>query len=91
MKQLILMQILKVNILGLLNITLNYTLKNTVAVPAQNADSGILKNATIAVPLNYLSNFWRSIEMLLINCRVELRVIWAKHCFVCSWLSKPKR
>ena len=26
----------------------------------------------IAVPLKYLSNFWRSLEMPLINCRVEL-------------------
>ena len=25
--------------------------------------NGILKNATIAVPLKYLSNFWRSLEM----------------------------
>ena len=26
----------------------------------------------IAVPLKYLSNFWRSFEMPLINCKVEL-------------------
>ena len=26
----------------------------------------------IAVPLKYLSNFWRSLEMPLINCKVEL-------------------
>ena len=26
----------------------------------------------IAVPLKYLSNFWRSLEILLINCKVEL-------------------
>ena len=26
----------------------------------------------IAVPLEYLSNFWRSLEMPLINCKVEL-------------------
>ena len=35
---------------------------NTVAKPA-NAANGILKNVTIAVPLKYLSNFWRSIEL----------------------------
>ena len=34
----------------------------------------ILKNTTIAVPLKYLSNFWRSFEMLLINCKVELKL-----------------
>ena len=31
---------------------------------ANNAN-GILKNATIAVPLKYLSNFWRSLKHLL--------------------------
>ena len=39
----------------------------------------ILKNATIAVPLKYLSNFWRSLEMLLINCKVELKLKWTKY------------
>ena len=42
--------------------------------------NGILKNPTIAVPLKYLSHFWRSLEMSLINCRVELKVKWTKHC-----------
>ena len=26
----------------------------------------------IAIPLKYLSNFWRSLEMPLINCKIEL-------------------
>ena len=29
-------------------------------------NNGILKNVTIAVPLTYLSNFWRSFKMPLI-------------------------
>ena len=33
--------------------------------------NGILNSATIAVLLKYLSNFWRSLEMPLINCKVE--------------------
>ena len=32
--------------------------------------NGILKNSTLAVPLKYLSNCWRSFEILLINCKV---------------------
>ena len=47
---------------------------------ADNAANGILKNATIGVPLKYLSNFWRSLEMPLINCKVELKLRWSKHC-----------
>ena len=38
----------------------------------------ILKNATIAVPLKYLSNFWWSLEMPLINCKVEFKL--TKYC-----------
>ena len=40
----------------------------------------ILKNATIAVPLKHLSNFWRSLEMSLINCKIELKLKWTKYC-----------
>ena len=37
-----------------------------------------------AVPLKYLSNFWRSLEMLLINCKVELSLTWAPICVLCN-------
>ena len=42
--------------------------------------NGILRNATIAAPLKYLSNFWRSLEMPLINCQVELKLKWTNNC-----------
>ena len=32
------------------------------------------------MPLKYLDNFWRSIEVLLINCKVELKLKWSKYC-----------
>ena len=34
----------------------------------------------IAVPLKYLSNFWRSLETPLINCKVELSLICIDSC-----------
>ena len=34
----------------------------------------------IAVTLKYLSTFWRSLEMLLINCKVELPLPWDPNC-----------
>ena len=45
-----------------------------------NGANGILKNGTKAVPLKYLSNFWRSPELPLINCKLELRLKWTKLC-----------
>ena len=32
------------------------------------------------VPLKYLSIFWRTLEMLLINCEVSLQLKWSKNC-----------
>ena len=40
----------------------------------------VLRDATTAVPLQYLSRFWRSLEILLINCKVELKLKWITHC-----------
>ena len=37
-------------------------------------------NVKIAVPLKYLSNFFRSLEMLLINCKIKLNLTWKKEC-----------
>ena len=34
----------------------------------------------IAVPLKYLSNFWRSLEIPLINCKIELSLILIENC-----------
>ena len=30
--------------------------------------------------LKYQSYFWRSLEIPLINCKVELKLRWTKHC-----------
>ena len=38
----------------------------------------------IAIPLKYLSSFWRSLEMPLINCKIELSLKWYKNCILSS-------
>ena len=46
-----------------------------------NAENNGTKNGVkIAVPLKYLSNFWRSLEMPLITCKVELSLKWHERC-----------
>ena len=35
------------------------------------------KNVWIMVPLKCLSNFWRTLEMLLINCEIHLFLAWS--------------
>ena len=39
------------------------------------------KNETeIVIPLKYLSNFWWSLNLPLINCEVEIILTWTKNC-----------
>ena len=41
------------------------------------------KNKTeVVIPLKHLSNFWRSLNILLINCEVELILTWSKNCLL---------
>ena len=49
---------------------------------AADADgNGIsLKNIKIDVPLKYLSDFFRSLEMPLINCKIHLKLNWNNNC-----------
>ena len=38
-------------------------------------------NVKVAVPLKYLSNFFRSLEMPLINCKIKLNLTWKKNVY----------
>ena len=45
----------------------------------------ITKNVEIIVSLKYLSNFWRTFEMPLINCKNNLDLNWSeKHLIVAT-------
>ena len=48
----------------------HYKAKHYIIGNTEN--DGTKNGVKIAVPLKYLSNFWRSLEMPLINCKVEL-------------------
>ena len=43
---------------------------------------GTKEGLKIAAPVKYLSNFWRSLEMPLINCKVELSLEWYERCLL---------
>ena len=49
----------------------------------QTGDNGT-KNVEILVPLKYLSNFWRTLEMSLINCEIMFTLIWSTNCVIVS-------
>ena len=53
---------------------------NLIPNPKYDANK-VGKNETeIAIPLKYLSNFWRTLDIPLINCEVEIILTWTKNC-----------
>ena len=58
----------------------SFKYKSSFFKPLTAADNGVFKDVEIAVPLKYLSNFWRSLEMPLINCKTHLQINWTKNC-----------
>ena len=57
-----------------------------------NTEANETKNGVkIAVPLKYLSNFWRSLEMSLINCKIELSLKWHERCLLTAATSATFR
>ena len=53
---------------------------NEVDNPNYDANKVGKNKAEIIIPLKHLSNFWRSLNILLINCEVELILTWTKNC-----------
>ena len=59
------------------NLTDSFNFK--VKFTGQTENNGT-KDVEIMVPLKYLSNFWRTLEMPLINCEVNLILTWSSTC-----------
>ena len=49
-------------------------------IMALSKETQRLKSLEIVVPLKYLSNFWRNLDMTLINCEVSLTLTWSENC-----------
>ena len=63
------------------NLTNSFNFK--AKIPGQTGDDET-KNVEIMVPLKYLSNFWRTLDMPLINCEVNLILTWSSTCVIVS-------
>ena len=67
--------------------------KNKITGNTYNVDAGaqgydVNKNGTqkieLAIPLKYLGNFWRALNIPLISCEVFLELKWNKNCVITS-------
>ena len=53
------------------------------------AHNNLTKNdVKVVAPLKHLSNFWRSLNIPLINCEVELILNWFKNCVLIDKLTR---
>ena len=59
----------------------NYKTSNTGKLEDKNVEKD---DAEIVVPLKYSSNFWRTLDIPLINCEVSLTLTWSKICVITS-------
>ena len=49
-----------------------------------NANKNDTQKVELAIPLKYLGNFWRALNIPLINCEVSLELKWNKNCVITS-------
>ena len=55
-----------------------------VANPNYDANNSAKKSIELAIPLTYLGNFWKALDIPLINCEVSLELKWNKTCVITS-------
>ena len=50
----------------------------------KGTDNNNVNNVKLVVPLKYVSTFFRSLEMPLVNCKMDLELTWHKDCMISS-------
>ena len=56
--------------------------KSKIKITGKTPNNNNVNDVEIMVPLKYLSNFWRTLEMPLINCEVKLDLTWSSTCVI---------
>ena len=56
--------------------------KSKTKITGKTPNNDNEEDVEIMVPLKYLSNFWRTLEMPLINCEVNLILTWSSTCVI---------
>ena len=67
------------------NLRNSESFKSKIKTTGNTPADGNTKDVEIIVPLKYLSNFWRTLEMPLIICEVNLILIWSSTCVITNF------
>ena len=72
------------------NNNINYSIKDSKSFDYNTSITGKLegnnteKEVEIVVPLKHLNNFWRTLNMPLVNCEINLILTWSENCVLTS-------
>ena len=66
------------------------SIKSKIKITGKTPNNENEKDVEIMVPLKYLSNFWRTLEMPLINCEVSLILTWSPSCVITNSTGEGK-
>ena len=72
------------------NMTQSESFKSKIKITGKSPAGSNTKDVETLVPLKYLRNFWRTLEMSLINREVELVLTWSKNCVISSATGETK-
>ena len=64
--------------------------KSKIKITGNTPKDDNKKNVEIVVPLKYLSDFWRFLEMSLIDCEINLTLTWSENCVISSAVGKTE-
>ena len=64
--------------------------KSKIKITGKTSNNGNEKDDEMMVPLKYLSHFWRTLEMPLINCKVSLILKWSSTCVITTSTGERK-
>ena len=56
-----------------------------LGVSSVDGDNRVFRNVKIVIPLKYLGNLFRSLEMSSINCKIHLALNWSKDCVMSNF------
>ena len=63
----------------------NKSFEYNTKIIRSTSNTNNISNAEVFVSLKYLSNFWRSLDLPLINRQIELDLTWTKNCLISKY------
>ena len=64
------------------NLTDSESFKSKTKITGNTPADGNTKDVEIMVPLRHLRNFWRTLEMPLIYCEINVILTWSSTCVI---------